>query len=230
MTNDISRRTLAQGAAWAVPAIAVAGAAPAFASSTCQLSSVTFPTTATTQTSIVSTPTAGVTATATNKITGSVTTGVGYNMTSKALQGTTGVQLAQNPSANSYQELTFEFSQPVYNVSFTVFDIDWNSQNNYTDNVELAKINGTTPGNFTSVPNSYVQGNGTTSNPWQPNKTVNKSGPLDETEPRTTVKVTLAAKTAVTSFTIRFSSPTKPVALQQIWVGGIQFTTTNCTL
>lgn len=37
MTNSFSRRTLAQGAAWSLPAIAVAGAAPAFAASTGKL-------------------------------------------------------------------------------------------------------------------------------------------------------------------------------------------------
>lgn len=33
MTQPISRRTVAKGAAWATPAIALAGAAPAFAAS-----------------------------------------------------------------------------------------------------------------------------------------------------------------------------------------------------
>lgn len=228
MTTSVSRRSLAKGAVWALPAISVTAASPAFAASGCLPVGITFPTTTTSSASITGTSSAGVTATATNKVSGSVTTSAGYNMTSNALQGTTAVQLAQNPTQGSYQELTFTFSQPVYNLQFQIFDVDYNTYNTYTDYLVLTAVNGATPPSFTSTTGSFAQGSGTAASPWQPNKTANKTGPVVETDPRTTVAVSLAPAAAVTSFTIRFYSPTKPQALQQIWVGGISFTTNKC--
>lgn len=216
--RQLSRRAVTAGTAWAVPAVAWAAAAPAFASSTCQPADYTFGTTLD-----------GVNVTTTATKVGTFNTPT-TNLTTTTIQGTSALILQQKPQvANSqYQEVTFTFSQPVYNLSFTVFDIDGTQvpqMGGYLDQVSVTKVNGGTASGFTSVKGSNVTGSGTAASPWT---AVNKTTPTDPGKTTVSdVNVSFAPSTGISSFTLRYSTATLGVT-QEIYIGNLSFTSTNC--
>lgn len=230
--TTLSRRSVARGFAWTVPAVAVTAAAPAFAASMpCTLQTVSTFSTATPTAAITTnkgTGSDGVTVTATATKSGTFNTAVQYNMTSPDGKF---IQLAQNPGSGQYQELTFTFSQPVYNLSFVVADVDYlnNMNGTYKDGVVVQQVNGATPVYTTTAKGSNVTGSGTTSSPFQPVSTTTQYVYSDAAG-QVTVKVN--PTTGVTTFSIRYSDLANRTdsLSQQIYIGGITYTTTNCVL
>lgn len=132
---QVSRRALTRGLAWAAPAVAVAMPSPAYAI-TCHAF--------TTTQSVVWTPNPDGGNNTTNSGTaGGVTVGVttaypgsrggrhpNMNMTTTPTSSTAPTEfIIANTTpgiagGNNYQEVTFTFSQPVWDLSFTLRDVD----------------------------------------------------------------------------------------------------------
>ncbi|GAA5108220.1 hypothetical protein GCM10023339_07020 [Alloalcanivorax gelatiniphagus] len=153
-----TRRSLVRGAAWSVPVIAVATAAPAFAASPCAnktaLQPVTWATT-TTGTSQTGTTTSGTTVNATAAYTrsgltpGSIGSG---NLTAQtattardsfSIVNNSPIALTSDAAAANFQTVTFNFTVPVFGLTFSIDDIDRGS--GYWDWVSLNATPAETP-------------------------------------------------------------------------------------
>lgn len=166
-TSGISRRTLVKGAAWAVPAIAIAAPAPAFAASGCT------PTTSFDDLRVGASPSTIV------FLPSGVTAGLKYASNSQGNDSTPGgtgqvAQTSTNPSwkyieiemveqltVGEWVTMTITLSQAVSGLSFILHDIDKVS-GQWEDRVEIL-----TPG-FTFQLGNNVQGAGTAANPFNP--------------------------------------------------------------
>ncbi|MGQ4518782.1 hypothetical protein ACUH96_02425 [Dermabacteraceae bacterium P13077] len=140
-SKTVSRRSVARGALWAAPAMVMASAAPALASSTCELR-----TAKTTRGGGAS----GTSATFLDPATGitiearvvdynaNINKGeqVGLNMTKRSDGG---LGLGQRASYEKYQKVVFTASAPLYGMKFTIEDIDSNKgeDQQYIDSVEI---------------------------------------------------------------------------------------------
>lgn len=183
-TNAVSRRTLVKGAAWAVPVIAFAGPAPAYAASPCTPSTNFDGLTPSNnvQTSIVfynslNQPT-GVTASiayASNGQGGDPTPGATGTVEATVTNPSWNyieIEMLKQLNAGDWVTLTLTLSQPVTGLSFTIHDIDKvrNNQNQVAWE-DFVEIGGTFSGNpvaYTSVLGSNVTGAGTAASPFQP--------------------------------------------------------------
>lgn len=166
-SSSVSRRSITRGAAWSLPAIAVGAVVPAFgaASPTCanpQIHTITWGTkpSGTLITDTTYTPTGSATTLSTSA---SGSTGGNLNLRVRTA-ATSGISLSSVdislPSLpNAGQTVTFSFSQPVSNLTFTLGDID--RANIGRENVGLS------PSNFVvSDRGSVVTGAGTTDDPF----------------------------------------------------------------
>lgn len=232
-TRRISRRTLTAGLAWTVPAVAVAGAAPAFAAS-CTLSTtqnVTWAANADndssyrTQTGTTANTSSVSVTTAFTGTSGGIDTS--FNMSSRTVATTNDSIIISNdvpyststPAAN-YQDVTFTFSKPVYNLTFTIDDIDrinnGGTYPGYYDQVALLSLS-----TYTATKGSYLTGSGTTGDPWR--TAVDVNGSYDARQ-----SVTVSFAGPVTSFTIRFWTSTadsRTTEYQFIRLGSMSYRT-----
>lgn len=176
MTNDqasttISRRHVAQGAAWSVPVIAVGAAAPNAAASPCQeLKTVvwsnytgTYPTVVT----VAGTTTMAITSTLPRgNVSGPVNNLRVANGPDGGFPSTQDYLEIALPATNNNQlftqTVTFTFSAPVTNLTVTLGDIDSaGSLNVFQEAVYLS------PGGFTTnFVGSTLTGTGTLADPW----------------------------------------------------------------
>jgi hypothetical protein len=184
-----TRRTLVRGAAWSVPVVAVAATAPAYASSTCADGAYRLrweqnynENTRVATAELLSTSGTGavgnaaLTLTVSNKFNGSMQAGStgGYsNLTTSPGNiggtGTRGLTIMQRvstnplptPRENQNQVVTLTFNRPVWNLAFTLTDID-SSSGQYQDRIFVSGA----PASYTLQ--SQVQGAGTAGTPWQP--------------------------------------------------------------
>jgi hypothetical protein len=125
-------------------------------------------------------------------------------------------RLNQNAVTNAYQTLTINFSYAVYNVSFTITDID-NQNNAWTDRVGFtpAPTSFSTPGYGSGA---RVLGGGTLANPFY--NAANNTN-LDNNSNRGNVTVTWAGP--VTSIALRFWCAGEDGSNQLINIGDISF-------
>lgn len=176
-----SRRTVVRGAAWSVPVIAVATAAPAFAASPCATKTALMPVTW-----AASTGTTRQTGTAANGTTVNVTAaytasgltpgslGTGNMSPQSAARASDSFAIVNNtpaalgdPSTN-FQTVTFAFTQPVFGLTFSIDDIDRGS--GYWDHVSIASTPAETPG-ATFGSGSTITGAGVDGNAWRTTST-----------------------------------------------------------
>lgn len=162
--RGIKRRTITTGAAWAAPLTLVSVAAPAYAASACMDGQATL--TSGSRPTLLTFPPSPVTAT------------VGWSSTGAAgndqTPGDTGEvhAVSYSPSWNYLKlhhpegvtqndtiTLTLTFSQPVFNLSLTITDID-KVTTEWIDEVVV------TPAGFTSVKGQNVIGDGTVGSPF----------------------------------------------------------------
>lgn len=147
---SLSRRTVAHGLAWTVPAVAAAAAAPAFAVSCANPAAFTgrF-----TQANVYGTPPSTYTWSAAGRtpITLSLNTVAdsGKSLTPNNLTSAGGINQGYNglgdlradglllqQSGSGGQRLTITFSRPVTNLQFTIADVDW-LRSRYRDAIVL---------------------------------------------------------------------------------------------
>lgn len=121
-----------------------------------------------------------------------------------------------------HQTMTFTFSRPVSNLSFTVTDID-QSNGQYHDRVEVAPAPAQT-----SQP-STVLGQGTTANPWRASANGNHDA---STSPAGNAQVVRLSNAALSTFTITFwsdqSGTLTSQGIQGIFVSDLTFTASSC--
>lgn len=169
-----SRRSVVRGAAWSVPVIAVAANAPAFAASPCQNKTALLPVTwasTSTQTSRSGTATNGTTVNVSAAYTpsgltpGSLGAGnLGVQQTGASFSIVNNTPTGLSDPSSNFQTVTFNFSVPVFGLTFSIDDIDRGS--GYWDYVSL----NTTPAELptpTYSTGTTITGAGTDSNAWR---------------------------------------------------------------
>ncbi len=264
-----TRRSVALGAAWAVPTIAVGAAAPAMAASLppCGIGAAVnytmyYPSTVGTTMSATgdtfSPAGCPVDLSAfTNTKTGTVTRNTTYNLKTYETAGDFGqsstpslstkwIELYQSGAASgAYQEVVYVFSQPIYNVSFQVGDIDSDylggTAGRYQDQV-VVNPGATGGAAFTATPvdPSFLAGAGTnTVNSVQAatnaGGTTPAGGPWEQPLTSTRALVTFNAAGPLTSITIRYSN-INPLSsclvagcgVQQVYLSPIKFNAVAC--
>lgn len=193
-----SRRTLVRGAAWSVPVIAATTAAPAFAASPCPAVTLSWAALGN-GTTFTSTTVGGVLVT----LSVSGQTGAANNRTvSTTLTGgqSSNLRFYSTDVNGSAQTATFSFTRDgkavsVLNLGFSFLDID-SGGTNWNDNVSVA-----TGGFAYVIANpTYVQGAGTTGNPFRANGN-NTSGSSPGTSTNGNVAVSWASAVSSVSFT-----------------------------
>jgi hypothetical protein len=198
-TPMVGRRALARGAAWSVPVVALAVAAPASAATSgCHVLSGKldwdlFAQGSSQLNKVLVTTISGVTVTIT--VTGDYAANNGV-VTSTSTGGQSKVMrfYDQENKTNTSQTILIAFSKQVQNVSFSLLDVD--SQTARTTNAyeDLVVVN--TPG-WTGVKHSNVKGSGTAADPYR-GKTTNS--PADGTSNTSNVDLTWPGKLSAVSF------------------------------
>lgn len=215
-----TRRTLARGAAWAVPVLAVGAAAPASAASPCdpipyELAWRDSSTTAYTQFSqtsgvvTVSSPSGGPVVGVSISASVSAPTlqlrpeNLSMSTSTLAGLGQYGLILAQRllapanavpPGRSARQSITFAFDRPVSSLSFTVTDIDSDKAgDNFVDAVEVTPD----PDSVTHGP--WVTGLGTQASPARP---TDDNRPVDESGSSSDGNATFAVAGPVSALTL----------------------------
>lgn len=211
-----TRRTVVKGAAWAVPVVVAATAAPAAAQSACTPSTV-FNSLPVGQcvTNLTFAPST-VTGTLTYASWGQPSSKPGDTCRVAQVSGPNGwryVELEMVSSLNKgdYVELTISLSQPVDDLSFVLHDID-KVRGGWDDTVQVM-----TPG-YTYVLGSNIQGTGTSDQPFR----AREWGDTPITSGQGTVRLTWAGP--VSTVTIRYlAGITGSSTNQHIGLGDIRF-------
>lgn len=234
--RTVSRRTLAAGAAWSLPVIAAAAAAPAYAASpSCDPVSADWNVSASGQ--ISASATNGVTATtrangstylrtSTNLSTATITNGV---------KNGTYLLLDQAKNNSSGQTVTLTFPQPVYCVTFYVNDIDTEYRSNASKYQDVVSVPGFTPSTLPeSSANLTITGSTVTST-----RTATSSNMTTWEYPNTTSAAGLVKYTAsgpLSSFSLTFSNSIAGTGTgvgdnqQQVYISGMTYKLgANCT-
>jgi hypothetical protein len=201
-TPLVARRAVARGAAWSLPVVALAVAAPAHAAtSVCHVTTGkldwdSFATNSNQLNKVLTTSIGGVTVKVT--VTGDAAPGNG-NVVSTATGAQSKVMRfydVENKN-NTSQTILITFSKQVQNVSFSLLDVDsaknggFIGGNAYED---LVIVN--TPG-FVGSKHKNVKGSGTTADPY---RAKNTNSPVDGTSADSNVDLSWAAKLTQVSF------------------------------
>lgn len=227
--TQVSRRTLVRGAAWSVPVVSIAAAAPAFAASPCS-----------TKTADTMDLTAKVGSDGTMLGVVSAATGVTrgfYNLSTNdpAFPVTGWLELENVPRATTetnpsrYQDVTFTFSQSVSGLEFTVSDLDTvnNGNQEYWDRVAIVDAASV----FTTAPvvsgNTAVTGAGTLTDPLRQATFSNAASTPNNLTSR---QMRVSFSGATTSFTVRFwtSRDDNRNGTHAVWIGNMTYKT-NCS-
>ncbi|MGQ4537263.1 hypothetical protein ACUH94_01845 [Dermabacteraceae bacterium P7074] len=202
-TLTVNRRTIARGALWAVPAMVMASAAPALASSTCVMHVAPVITDGVGRNASGNRvgkfydPESGVTITA--KVIANTSTLDSLNMLGRR-DGS--LVLQQSAKQGEYQTVQFTASQKLYNMTFKVFDVDSGDRQKYIDSVT---VNGPVsaaaedPGYLTVEPASSGVATFTAPDPKS-----TSAEPLDDTDPRGHVLIASDKGEGITSFSITY--------------------------
>ncbi|MGQ4575907.1 hypothetical protein ACUH93_05815 [Dermabacteraceae bacterium P7006] len=229
-----SRRAVAKGAMWAAPALVVASAAPAFASSQeCDVQ-VARPVSAGDLRNVTFNGPDGL------KVTASVvehTSELGTRQLGSPNMSVTsggGVALGQRADYGQYQEVRFEFSKPVYNLRFVIRDVDnqWeNGGDGYVDSIVVdgdVRVEPVRPGVLVVTRESTGGTRVSAPQPYSP-QNVRDFSPRD---PGGQVLVTNRGDAPVTGFTLRYentSTETSRAYGQFVFIAPIEYTSSNCT-
>jgi hypothetical protein len=185
----IGRRAVARGAAWSVPVVALAVAAPASAShsSTCLSGLLDWDSfkSGSTQTGLVLTPAGGTGVTLRVTTSGDNATVGNGQVTKTVTGGKSSVMrfLDVNNKRNTSQTVTLTFTKSVTNVQFSLLDVD-SSTGNYEDLVQIVS-----PTAYTGTIHSNIKGNGTKATPY---RAKNTNSPVDGTSDASNVDLAFA--------------------------------------
>lgn len=178
----VGRRAVARGAAWSVPVVALAVAAPAVAASTsCTMGTLSWDTFRDGATGLGTFATTIPGLTVTIGVSGDTTAANNALVTSTTTGGLSKVLRfydVENKNATS-QTVTITFSKSVRNVQFSLLDVDsqitsdrrGNQDNLYQDQVQI-----TAPSSWAGTKHANVVGNGTAASPY---KAKNTNSPVD---------------------------------------------------
>jgi hypothetical protein len=199
-TPLVGRRAVARGAAWSLPVVALAVAAPANAatsvckSTTGKLDWDVFASNSNQLNKVLTTSISGVTVKVT--VTGDYAAGNG-NVVSTSTGGLSKVMrfYDMENKNNTSQTILITFSKQVQNVAFSLLDVD--SQSGRVENAyeDLVIVN--TPG-WVGTKHSNVKGSGTTADPYRGRTT---DSPVDGSNSNSNVDLSWASKLTQVSFT-----------------------------
>jgi hypothetical protein len=201
--RQVGRRAVTRGAAWSIPVVSLAVAAPAMAASGCkmttgQLSWDVFNDNSN-QTGHALATTGGTGVTVTVSLSGD--TGASHNgqVTSTRTGGLSKVLRFYdlNNSANTQQVVTLTFSKPIQNLAFSLLDVDSQKMGNQAAYEDLVIIN--TPG-WTATKHSNVIGSGTAAAPY---RAKNANSPVDGTTADSNVDLSWTGPISSVSFTYK---------------------------
>lgn len=194
--RQVGRRAVTRGAAWSIPVVSLAVAAPAMAASGCnmttgQLSWDVFADDSN-QTGKALATTGGTGVTVTISLSGDTNADHNGEVSSAATGGMSKVLRLYdvNHKANTQQVVTLTFSKPVQNISFSLLDIDSNG-GAYGDQVIIGTAG------WTATKHSNVKGSGTAADPYR-GKTTNS--PVDGSSSSSNVDLTWPGKLTSVSF------------------------------
>jgi hypothetical protein len=197
--RQVGRRAVTRGAAWSIPVISLAVAAPAMAASGCTMTTGTLSwdvfADGTSQTGQTLATTGGTGVTVTVSLSGD--SGATHNgeVTSAVTGGESKVLRLYDLSnkANTQQTVTLTFSKPVQNVSFSLLDIDSNG-GRYADQVIIDTAG------WTATKHSNVKGSGTASAPY---RAQNSNSPVDGSSADSNLDLSWTGPISSVSFTYK---------------------------
>ncbi|MDT0183426.1 hypothetical protein Q9S36_24870 [Microbacterium sp. ARD31] len=245
-----SRRSVVRGAAWSVPVVSVAATAPAFATSLCQDGNYQIrwasdynATSRVATANRISTSGSGATGSApltltvTSKFNGTMAAGSTGSYSNLATSpgnvgglGVRGLTIMQRstqtalatPRANQNQVVTLTFNRPVWNLKFTLTDID-SQLGQYQDRVYVSGAPA-----FTLA--SQVGGSGTSGSPWAPTGTNITQDPV--TGGGGNVAVDYTNKPAASVYTLTYwnnqSGNLSGNGLQGVFISTMTFSSETC--
>jgi hypothetical protein len=199
--RQVGRRAVTRGAAWSIPVVSLAVAAPAMAASGCKMTTGTlswdvYPA-GSKQTGVALATAGGTGVTVTVTVSGD--TGAAGNglVTSESTGGLSQVMRFYdlNNKLDTSQTVTLTFSQPVQNLSFSLLDIDSHGDNERTAYADLVVIN--TAG-ATSVKHENVKGSGTAASPF---RAANNDSPVLDSSANGNVDLSWTGPVSSVSFT-----------------------------
>jgi hypothetical protein len=193
----VGRRAVARGAAWSVPVVALAMAAPASAatSGSCTtgvLSWNSFSAGSTQTNKLLATTVAAVTLKVATS--GDTTADNNGEVTSTVTGGKSQVLRFYdvNNKTNTSQTVTLTFSKPVSNVQFSLLDVD-SSTGNYEDLVQIVN-----PTSWTGTIHPNIKGNGTAATPY---RAKNTNSPVAGSSPDSNVDLAFVGPLSSITFT-----------------------------
>lgn len=227
--KQVGRRTLTRGAAWSVPVVTLAMAAPANAATSgpCKptpgmlsWSALKAKEGSDQRNKALATTVAGVTVTVSTSGADSEPDNGIY--TAGPIGGASGLMLfhAPNHTTNTTQTITLKFSAPVTNVSFSLLDVDSSqtkSKHNTVDHWQDLVAVG--PTGFTGAKNSNVTGSGTTGAPY---RAINQNSPIPDGGTASNVKLSWTA--SLDTVTLVYSQDGSQDGSPKVGISDISFT------
>lgn len=217
-SRGTTRRNVLAGAVWAVPVVATAVGAPAFAASSCPTQTLDWNQASGTHfASGSSWSVGGVTISLTYS--GSVGNN-NANVSTNTFGGVTpNLRFTLATGTNPTETIQFAFSAPVYNVHFTILDIDWSQTGSNVAYDDAVVIN--TAG-YTQTHGANVQGTGSSATPFMAPDAMNGT-PTANTSSAGNADLTWAGPVSSTSFTYSQNNSTV-TGSPQIGISAITFT------
>jgi hypothetical protein len=229
-TPLVGRRAVARGAAWSLPVVALAVAAPAqAATSVCTVTTGKLAWTSQSSGNLLGKVLTTTVSDVTVRVTATGDTGATDNgiRSSGPIGGAHSLLLLHslNDKNNTSQTVTVKFSKPVQNVSFTFLDIDSSQTvtgkgkhqtitDHWQDKISIL------PAPSSQAKGSTVQGSGTVAAPWRattPNTIVPDNG--------TTGNVTVSWSTTLDTVTIVYSQDGSQDGSPKVGISDISFQT-----
>jgi hypothetical protein len=202
--KQVGRRAVARGAAWSIPVVSLAVAAPAMAASGCKLTTGLLSwdvfTSGSNQTGHALATSGGTGVTVTVSLSGDTGADNNGEVTSTSTGGLSKVLRFYdlNDHSNTSQTVTLTFSKPVQNLSFSLLDVDSQSGNRGQAAYEDLVIVNTA--GWTATKHSNVKGLGTTAMPYRAQTT---NSPEDGSSPDSNVDLGWTGPISSVSFTYK---------------------------
>lgn len=195
----VGRRAVARGAAWSVPVVALAVAAPAVAASTnCTMGTLSWDSFRDGATGLgtFATTVPGLTVTLTS--TGATGAANNAKVTSTQTGGLSKVLRFYDVEnvANTSQTVTVTFNKQVRNLSFSFLDVD-SAVQNHNDKLYEDLVWITTPSSWAGTLHANVQGSGTAAKPY---RAINTNSPEPGTSADSNVDLTFVGPLTTVTF------------------------------
>ncbi|HEX3930466.1 MAG TPA: hypothetical protein VHW64_07160 [Nocardioides sp.] len=196
----IGRRAVARGAAWSVPVVALAVAAPAVAASTnCTMGTLSWDTFRNGVTGLGTFATTIPGLTVTIAVSGDTAAADNARVTNVATGGLSQVLrfYDQEKKNGTSQTVSITFSKAVRNVQFSLLDVDsalaTDRRGNITDNYYQDQVQIVTPTSWSGTTHSNIVGTGTAASPY---KAKNTNSPIDGSDAASNVDLVFPGGTA----------------------------------